>query len=73
MTTGSPTAPQDIFIEHYDCEVNEVSNVKYYEHNKISTCKFKPLELDIEKTKVQLLSRVKSIEIKAFAVEATIK
>ena len=34
---GSATGAQDIFIEHYDCEVDQKSNVKYYELNKIST------------------------------------
>ena len=26
---GSATGPQDIFIEHYDCDVDEISNVKH--------------------------------------------
>ena len=73
ITTGAPTGPQDIFIEHYDCEINEISNVKYYELNKISTCKLKPMDLEMETTGVQLLSRAKAIVIKAFAVEGTIK
>ena len=73
LTTGPPTGPKDIFIEHYDCEINEISNVKYYELNQISTCKFKPMDLEIQKTGVQLLSRAKAIEVKAFGVEATIK
>ena len=60
-------------MEHYDCEINEVSNVKHYEFNKISTCKFKPLGFEVEKTKEHLLSRAKTIKINAFAVEATIK
>ena len=72
LTTGPPTGPQDIFIEHYDCEINDIY-VKYYEIIKISTCKFKPMDLEMEKTGVQLLSRAKAIDIKAFAVEATIK
>ena len=33
---GSATGPQDIFIEHYDCAVEEISYVKYYEPNKNS-------------------------------------
>ena len=73
ISNGPPTGPQDLFVEHYDCEINEISNVKYYELNKISTCRFKPMDLEMEKTGVQLLSRVKAIEIKAFAVEGTIK
>ena len=40
---------------------------------KISTCKFKPLNVEVEKTRAQLLSRAKAVEIKAFAVEATTK
>ena len=44
---GSANGPQDIFIEHYDCDVDEISNVKYYELNKISTCKFKPGTISI--------------------------
>ena len=39
-SNGSATGPQDIFIEHYDWDVDEISNVKYYELNKISTSKF---------------------------------
>ena len=35
---GSATGPQDIFMEHYDCDAEETTNVKYYELNKISTC-----------------------------------
>ena len=31
---GSATGPQDIFIEHYDCDAEEITNVKYYELNK---------------------------------------
>ena len=27
---GSATGPQDIFIEHYDCDAEEITNVKYY-------------------------------------------
>ena len=54
-TNGSATGPQDIFIEHYDCDAEEITNVKYYELNKISTCKFKPLDLDMTKTEIQLL------------------
>ena len=73
ISTGPPTGPQDIFVEHYDCEINEISNVKYYELNKISTCTFKPMDLEMEKTGLQLLSRAKAIEIKAFAVDGTIK
>ena len=46
---GSAIGPQDIFIEHYDCDAEEITNVKYYELNKISTCKFKPLDLDKER------------------------
>ena len=70
---GSATGPQDIFIEHYDCDAEEITNVKYYELNKISTCKFKPLDLDMTKTEVQLLSKAQAVEIKAFAVAGTIK
>ena len=33
---GSATGPQDIFIEHYVCDAEEITNVKYYELNKIS-------------------------------------
>ena len=73
ITAGSPTGPQDIFVEHYDWEINEISNIKYYELNKISTCTFRPMDLEMEKTVVQLLSRAKAIEIKAFAVERTLK
>ena len=72
ITNGPPTGPQDIFIEHYDCEINEISNVEYYELNKI-TCNFKPMDLEMEKNGVQLLSRAKAIETEAFAVEGTIK
>ena len=39
----------------------------------ISTCKFKSMDLEMEKTGLKLLSRAKAIEIKAFAVEGTIK
>ena len=70
---GSATGPQDIFIEHYDCEVGHISNVKYYELNKISTCKFKPLDLEMTKTEVQLLSKARAVQIKAYAVTGTIK
>ena len=70
---GSATGPQEIFIEHYNCDAEEITNVKYYELNKISTCKFKPLDLDMTKTEVQLLSKVQAVEIKAHAVAGTIK
>ena len=70
---GSATGPQDIFIEHYDCDAEEITNVKYYELNKISTCKFKSLDLDMTKTEVQLLSKAQAVEIKAYAVAGTIK
>ena len=70
---GSATGPQDIFIEHYDCNAEEITDVKYYELNKISTCKFKPLNLDMTKTEVQLLSKAQAVEIKAYAVTGTIK
>ena len=70
---GSATGPQDIFIEHYNCDAEEITNVKYYELNKISTCKFKPLDLDMTKTEVQLLSKAQAVEIKAYAVAGTIK
>ena len=70
---GSATGPQYISIEHYDCDAEEITNVKYYELNKISTCKFKPLDLDMTKTKVQLLSKAQAVEIKAYAVAGTIK
>ena len=70
---GSATGPQDIFIEHYDCDAEEITNVKYYELNKISTCKFKPLDLDMTKTEVQLLSKAQAVEIKAYAVAGTTK
>ena len=69
---GSATGPQDIFIDYYDCDA-EVANVKYYKLNKISTCKFKPLDLDMTKTEVQLLSKTQAVEIKAYAVAGTIK
>ena len=70
---GSAIGPQDIFIEHYDCDAEEITNVKYYKLNKISTCKFKPLDLDMTKTEVQLLSKAQAVEIKAYAVAGTIK
>ena len=70
---GSATGPQDIFIEHYDCYAEEITNVKYYELNKISPCKFKPLDLDMTKTEVQLISKAQAVEIKAYAVAGTIK
>ena len=60
---GSAIGPQDIFIEHYDCDAEEITNVKCYELNKISTCKFKPLDLDMTKTEVQLLSKAQAVEI----------
>ena len=69
---GSATGPQDIFIEHYDCDAEEKTNVKNYELNKRSTCKFKPLDLDMTKTEVQLLSKAQAVEIKAYAVAGTI-
>ena len=70
---GSSSGAQDIFIEHYDCDAEEITNVKYYELNKISTCKFKPLDLDMRKTEVQLLSKKQAVEVKAYAVAGTIK
>ena len=70
---GSATGPQDIFIEHYDYDADEITNVKYYKLNKIRTCKFKPLDLDMTKTEVQLLSKAQAVEIKAYAVAGTIK
>ena len=70
---GSATGPQAIFIEHYDCDAEEITNVKYYELNKISTCKLKPLDLDMTKTEVQLLSKAQAVEIKASAFAGTIK
>ena len=60
---GSATGPQDIIIEHYDCDAEEITNVNYYELNKISTCKFKPLDLDMTKTEVQSLSKAQAVEI----------
>ena len=69
---GSATGPQDIFIEHYDCDAEEITNVKNYELNKISACKFKPLDLDMTKTEVQLLSKAQAVEIKAYADAGTI-
>ena len=51
----------------------KITNVKYYELNKISTFKFKPLDLDMTKTEVQLLSKAQAVEIKAYAVTGTIK
>ena len=70
---GSAIGPQDIFIEHYDCDAEEITNVKYYELNKISTCKFKPLDLEMTKTEVHFLSKAQAVEIKAYAVTGTIK
>ena len=70
---SSATKPQDIFIEHYDCDAEEITNVKYYELNIISTCKFKPLDLEMTKTQVQLLSKAQAVELKAYAVAETIK
>ena len=70
---GSATGPQDIFIEHYDCDAEEITNIKYYELNKIITCKFKPFDLDMTKTEVQLLSKAQAVQIKAYAVTGTIK
>ena len=70
---GSATGPQDIFTEHYDCDAEEITNVKYYDLNKINTCKFQPLDLDMTKTEVQLLSKAQAVEIKAYAVAGTIK
>ena len=70
---GSAAGPQDIFIEHYDCDAEEITYVKYYELNKLSTCKFKPLDLEMIKTEVQLLSKAQAVEIKAYAVAGTIK
>ena len=29
IPSGPPTRPQDIFVEHYDCEINEISSFKY--------------------------------------------
>ena len=72
-TNGSATGPQDIFIEHYDCDAEEITNVKFYELNKISTCKLQPLDLDMTKTEVQLLPKAQAVEIKAYAVAGTIK
>ena len=70
---GSAAGPQDIFIEHYGCDAEEITNFEYYELNKISTCKFKPLDLNMTKTEVQLLSKAQAVEIKANAVAGTIK
>ena len=70
---GSATGPQDIFIEHYNCDAEEKTYVKCYELNKISTCKFKSLDLDMTKTEVQLLSKAQAVEIRAYAVAGTIK
>ena len=69
---GSATGPQGIFIEHYDCDAEEITNVKYYELNILSTCKFKLLDLDMTKTEVQLLSKAQAVELKAYAVAGTI-
>ena len=59
---SSATGPQDIFIEHYTCDVDEISNVKYYELNKISTCNLKALDLEMIKTEVQSLSRARAVK-----------
>ena len=62
---GSATGPQDVFIEHYDCYAEEITNVKFYELNEISTCKFKPLGLYMTKTEVQLLSKAQACDNKS--------
>ena len=70
---GSAIGPQYIFIEHYDCDAEEITNVKYYELNKISTRKFKPLDLDMTKTEVQLLSKAQAVEIKHTQLQEQLK
>ena len=70
---GSATGPQGLFIELYDCEVDQIGNVKYYELYKISTCIFKPLDLEMTKTEVQLISKAKGVEFKGYAATGTIK
>ena len=58
---GLATRLQNFFIEHYDCDVDQISNVKHYELNKINLCKFKPLDLETTKTEVQLLSKARVV------------
>ena len=72
-TSGSPTGPQDIFIEHLDYEIDEVTNSKYYKLSMISICKLKSLDLEMERKAVKLVSRGKALEIEAYAVESSIK
>ena len=65
---GLATGPQNFFIEHYDRAVDKISKVKYYELIKIILCNIKPLDLEMKKTEVQLLSKARAVQIKAFAV-----
>ena len=64
------TGIQDLVVTHYDCSPKHITNKQYFKFNKIGECKIKPADFKILPTQVHIISQIRTLQVRAFAIHA---
>ena len=64
------TGIQDLVVTLYDCSPKRITNMQYYKLNRIGECKIKPAEFQILPTQVRIFSKIRTIQVRAYAIYA---
>ena len=64
------TVIQDLVVTHYGCSPKHITNMQYYKLNKIGECKIKPVDFQILPAQVQIISRIRTLQVRAYAIHA---
>ena len=64
------TGIQDLVVTHYDYSSKHITNMQYYQLNKIDECKFKPADFKILPAQVQIFSQIRTLIVHAYAIHA---
>ena len=64
------TGIQDLVVIHYDCSPMHITNMQYYELNKIGECKIKPADLQVLPAQVQIFSQIRTLKVRAYSTHA---
>ena len=64
------TGIQDLAVTHYDCSPQRITNMQYYNLNKIGECKIKPADFKIIPAQVQIFSQIRTLQVLAYTIHA---
>ena len=64
------TGIQDLVVSHFNCSPKHITNMQYYELNKVGECKIKPADFKILPAQVQIFLQIRTLQVRTYAKHA---